>query len=220
MNRNPQGKCIIVNNFNFHDKAYNRPGAEYDEQTLEALFGSLSFDVQIHRNLDSCGMRGLARTIASEDHSKFDAFICIVMSHGGDHDTILGVDGRIVTVEEMTSEFNTVRCETLKEKPKVFIFQFCRKSLSESLLHENHFMDSIVGKLHVDSTFSKGTSAHEADFLLAFATTPGCYCYRYENHGSPFIPVSMKIFIFVFLLLLLLLLLYNYYCYYYYYYYY
>ena len=70
----------------------------------------------------------------------------------------------------------------------------CGKSLSESLLHENHFMDSIVGKLHVDSTLSKGTSAHEADFLLAFATTPGCYCYRYENHGSPFIQVSMKIF--------------------------
>ena len=198
MNRNPRGKCIIINNSNFQDKAYNRPGAEWDEQALEALFEDLSFDVEIYQNLDSCDMRNHVRIIASEDHSESDALFVIVMSHGGDHDTVLGVDERNITVEEMMSEFKAARCKTLEGKPKVFIFQVCRGSSSEFLEHERRHIDSTVSRPCVDSTLSRGTSPQEADFLLAFATTPGYYSYRDEDHGTPFIQVSMKMFIYAF----------------------
>ena len=198
MNRNPRGKCIIINNSNFQDKAYNRPGAEWDEQALEALFEYLSFDVEIYQNLDSRDMRELVRTIASENHSESDALFVIVMSHGGDHDTILGVDQRNITVEEMMSEFKAARCKTLEGKPKVFIFEVCRGSSSEFLEHERRHIDNTVSRLRGDSTLSRGTSPQEADFLLAFATTPGYYSYRDEDHGTPFIQVSMKMFIYAF----------------------
>ena len=198
MNRNPRGKCIIINNSEFQDEAYNRPGAEFDEQALEALFEYLSFDVEIHPNLDSRDMRDLVRTTASENHSESDALFVIVMSHGGDHDTVLGVDQRNITVEEMMSEFKAARCKTLEGKPKVFIFQVCRGSSSEFLEHERRHIDSTVSRPCVDSTLSRGTSPQEADFLLAFATTPGYYSYRDEDHGTPFIQVSMKMFIYAF----------------------
>ena len=143
-------------------------------------------------------MRDHVRIIASEDHSEFDALFVIVMSHGGDHDTVLGVDERNITVEEMMSEFKAARCKTLEGKPKVFIFQVCRGSSSEFLEHERRHIDSTVSRPCVDSTLSRGTSPQEADFLLAFATTPGYCSYRYKDHGAPFIQVSMKMFIYAF----------------------
>ena len=79
MNRNHRGKCLIINNSEFQDEAYSRPGAEFDEQALEALFEYLSFDVEIYQNLDSRDMRELVRTIASENHSESDALFVIVM---------------------------------------------------------------------------------------------------------------------------------------------
>ena len=198
MNRNPRGKCIIINNSEFQDEAYNRPGAEFDEQALEILFEYLSFDVKIYQNLNSRDMRDRVRIIASEDHSESNALFVIVMSHGGDHDTVLGVDERNITVEEMMSEFKAARCKTLEGKPKVFIFQVCRGSSSEFLEHERRHTDNTVSRLHGDSTLSRGTSPQEADFLLAFATTPGYCSYRYKDHGTPFIQVSMKMFIYAF----------------------
>ena len=198
MNRNHRGKCLIINNSEFQDEAYSRPGAEFDEQALEALFEYLSFDMEIHPNLDSRDMRDLVRTTASENHSESDALFVIVMSHRVDHDTVLGVDQRNIAVEEMMSELNAARCKTLEGKPKVFIFQVCRGSSSEFLEHERRHIDNTVSRLRVDSTLSRGTSPQEADFLLAFATTPGYYSYRDEDHGTPFIQVSMKMFIYAF----------------------
>ncbi|KAJ7384122.1 Caspase-8 isoform X1 [Desmophyllum pertusum] len=48
------------------------------------------------------------------------------MSHGGDRDCILGVDGRETTVKNLMFEFRGNKCPSLKNKPKVFIIQTCR----------------------------------------------------------------------------------------------
>ena len=139
MNRNHRGKCLIINNSEFQDEAYNRPGAEFDEQALEALFEYLSFDMEIHPNLDSRDMRDLVRTTASENHSESDALFVIEMSHRG-------VDQRNIAVEEMMSELNAARRKTLEGKPKVFIFQVCRGSSSEFLEHERRHLDNTGNK--------------------------------------------------------------------------
>ena len=198
MKSNPRGRCIIINNLNFQNEALNRPGAELDEKALKALFGELLFDVQIYRNLESIEIRKLVIDIAKEDHSNYDAFFFIGMSHGGNHDTILGVDQRPVTVEEIMSEFKAERCKTLESKAKVFIFQACRGSSSDYLVHETHDVDNTVGRHCVDSTLARGTSPQEVDFLVAFGTAPGYFSHRYEDHGTPFIQVSMTMLIYAF----------------------
>lgn len=187
-----------MNNLNFQDEALHRAGAELDEKALKALFDKLLFHVQIYQNLKSLEMRKLVIDIAKEDHSNSDAFFFIGMSHGGNHDTILGVDQRPVTVEEIMSEFKAERCKTLEAKPKVFIFQACRGSSSDRLVHETDHVDPTVGRHCVDSTLARGTSPREADFLVAFGTAPSYFSHRYRDHGTPFIQVSMTMLIYAF----------------------
>ena len=184
-----------MNNIEFEKvKDLDRHGADADEAALKTLFQDLSFDVETHKNLESHQLTNLAKEAAKKSHEKSDAFFFIMMSHGGDHDKLLCKDLRKVSVEDIMLEFKAERCETLATKPKVFIFQACRGSSSEVRGHEGSVVDNIL----TDSTLPRGTSPREADFLLAFATTPGYYSFRDPNNGSPFIQVRMTMFIYAF----------------------
>lgn len=194
MSRNPRGLCFVINNLIFQHEADNRHGAEFDEAALEALFKELFFAVHVKKNLSGIQMRQVAIDVAAQDHSAYDAFVFIIMSHGGDRDQIYGVDGRPVKIEELMSEFIATKCPTLQNKPKLFIFQSCRGSSTESMVPTNCHIDPVPG-FSADSTLARGTCPQEADFLLAFAAAPGYYSYRYPKSGSLFIQVSMKIFV-------------------------
>ena len=184
-----------MNNFEFENREnLFRYGAVADEVALKTLFEGLSFDVETQRNLKSHQLTKLAREAARENHMESDAFFFIMMSHGGYHDKLLCKDLRNVSVEDIMFEFKAEWCKTLATKPKVFIFQACRGSSSEVGGHEGRGVDNIL----TDSTLPRGTSPREADFLLAFATTPGYYSYRDPNDGSPFIQVRMTMFIYAF----------------------
>lgn len=190
---NPQGLCFILNNSVFENEALNRRGAEYDEAKLKALFQlELLFDVHVKNNLTGNQMREVAIEVAHRDHSAFDSLVFIVMSHGSDRDRISGVDGRHVGIEELMSEFTATKCPTLQNKPKIFILQACRGSLTESMVPANRHADS-VPRLSADSTLVRGACPSEADFLLAFAAAPGYPAYRDEESGSLFIEVSIMI---------------------------
>ncbi|KAJ7393289.1 hypothetical protein OS493_006258 [Desmophyllum pertusum] len=193
MSSNPRGKCIIINNSNFQHEANNRHGAEFDEPALEDLFGrELSFHVNVVPNCTGSQMRDVAIDVAAQDHSAFDAFVFIIMSHGGDRDKIYGVDGRSVRIEELMSEFIATKCPTLQNKPKLFIFQSCRGSSTESMVPPNCHIDS-VPEFSADSTLARGTCPQEADFLLAFSAAPGYYSYRNPKFGSVFIQVLVNV---------------------------
>ena len=184
-----------MNNFEFEKKKnLYRHGANTDQVALETLFQDLSFDVETHINLTSHELTNLAEEAAGKNHEESDAFFFIMMSHGGDHDKLLCKDLRKVSVEDIMFEFKAEWCKTLATKPKVFIFQACRGSSSEVRGHEGRGVDNIL----TDSTLPRGTSPREADFLLAFATTPGYYSYRDPNDGSPFIQVRMTMIIYAF----------------------
>ena len=197
MNRNPRGKCIIVNNFQFGKRNIEtlyRHGTHFDEDALETLFRGLSFDVETHRNLELHQLKKLVKEAAEEKLEKSDAFFFIMMSHGADQDKLVCQDLRTVSVEDIMVEFTAEWCKTLAKKPKVFIFQACRGSHYEVRGQEGRGVDNIL----TDSTLPRGTSPREADFLLAYATTPGYYSFRDPNNGSPFIQVRMTMFIYAF----------------------
>ncbi|KAJ7393290.1 hypothetical protein OS493_006259 [Desmophyllum pertusum] len=192
MSSNPRGLCFIINNLIFQHEADNRHGAEFDKAALKALFKELFFAVRVIKNLTANEMRQVAIDVAGEDHSAFDAFVFIIMSHGGDHDQIYGVDGRPVKIEELMSEFIATKCPTLQNKPKLFIFQSCRGSSTESMVPTNCHIDPVPG-FSADSTLARGTCPQEADFLLAFAAAPGYYSYRNPKSGSLFIQVLVNV---------------------------
>ena len=184
-----------MNNIEFENSTdLCRHGANVDEDALVTLFQGLSFNVETHKNLRLDELLNLAKTAAKGNHEESDAFFFIMMSHGGDNDKLLCEDLLKVSVEDIMSHFKAERCKKLAKKPKVFIFQACRGSYSDVCEHEGPRVDDIL----TDSTLPRGTSPREADFLLAFATTPGYYSYRDSNDGSPFIQVRMTMLIYAF----------------------
>ncbi|KAL9971085.1 hypothetical protein ACROYT_G023571 [Oculina patagonica] len=189
----PRGKCVIKNNEQFHDEAYNRDGAKHDEKRLKDLFEELGFVVDIRRNLTRDEINKTSKDVAAEDHSNFDAFVFIIMSHGGSRDAVFGVDDRAAYVEDVMSEFKAIKCPTLRNKPKLFFIQCCRGPLGEFISPPDRHCDSLVPTLNHDSTLARGACAQETDFLLAFGSAPGHYSYRYPESGSVFIEVLVDV---------------------------
>ena len=195
MNRCPRGMCIIINNIHFNSSngmTDKREGAEFDHVELEKLFNELSFRVDVRYDLDSLQMHRLAIDVARKiDHSKFDAFVFFVMSHGGERDVISGVDGRLVSVEDLMSEFKAANCPKLQSKPKLFFIQTCRGNSNESPFSAFGDVDS-TPVFSPDSTLPRSVCPREADFLLAFSTAPGYVSYRKPLSGSTFVQVSFN----------------------------
>ncbi len=191
MSSNPRGNCIIINNESFENEGDNRDGAEHDEKQLKDLFEELGFAVSIKKNLSRDEMYKVSKDVAACDHSNLDALVFIIMSHGGEGDTVWGVDNRYASIQEIMSEFKAMRCSTLRNKPKLFFMQCCRGSSGEFLSPDPRHCDNLV----CDSMLARSTCPQEADFLLAFASTPGYVAYRYPEGGSVFIQVSKRFYI-------------------------
>lgn len=194
MTSQPRGICLIVNNLEFKDKKTpDRYGAERDEAALHQLFeDELGFEVHVRNDLRNFEMQQVAEEFAAKDHSKYCVFVCFLMSHGGDYGTLEGVKGRKIQIEDITAEFKSSRCESLADKPKLFIIQACRgPSEDPNLLPAHHFAaDSAMGGLGNDSTLPRSDTPSESDFLYAHSTVPGYVSRRSPTSGSPFIEVS------------------------------
>ena len=189
MSSRPRGICLIINNTNFQDKSSVREGAEFDVEELEKLFKKLFFTVQVHSDLECEQMRNVAKECAGQDHSQFDAFVFIIMSHGADGDVIVGVNGREIKFEYLMAEFTFNACKTLQNKPKLFFVQTCRGASLERLSTASGgaVRDAAFTP---DSTLPRSVCPKEADFLLAFATPPGYVAWRNRKRGSQFIQVN------------------------------
>ena len=145
-------------------------------------------------------MENLAAKYRGKDHTHFNAFVMIVMSHGEEDDFILGVDQNSTRVEDLMKEFQKTRCPSLRNKPKVFIIQACRGSSSRSPADHASSPALSLRSIQVDSepretdfssdsTLPRSVVPKEADFLLAFATVPGHVSYRSREDGTYFIQV-------------------------------
>lgn len=177
-----RGKCIIFNNIDFGPNASYRHGAECDERGLKKLFEKLHFTVEINRNLSKERMERLAKEVGHQDHENCDVLFFIIMSHGSHGDTIIGVDGEVISIQALMSPFKPDECPSLRDKPKVFLVQACRGTYSERYIRPMR-----------DSSLSRGTRLQEADFLLAYASAPGYTSTRLST-GSIFIQALIEVF--------------------------
>ena len=195
MGEGPRGICLVINNIKFLYED-ERLGGEKDEKAITDLFfKELNFKVEMRRNLEGLEILKLAQDFARKDHSKYSAFVCIIMSHGDKKDVILGVDKRKARAEDLMSEFTAINCPTLQNKPKLFFIQACRGQGSDRRMNRpepaDNMEDGSIAITHSpDSTLANSVSPREADFLLAFATVPGYQAWRSKITGSWFIQVS------------------------------
>jgi hypothetical protein len=134
MERIPRGLCLIINNEEFKNMTI-RHGSTLDAQRLENVFKKLHFHVELQRNLTRDQM-----IEAIEDAKKYpyhktaDAFVLIILSHGGEGGKIYGVDapnadnGYLIVNRDITVNFNDRHLPNLRGKPKMFFLNTCRGS--------------------------------------------------------------------------------------------
>ncbi|XP_067051379.1 caspase-9-like isoform X2 [Acropora muricata] len=192
MESRPRGLCLIINNMSFRDQNLHRLGANFDEQKLHDLFEKLHFEVCVFKDQHKYQMEWICASYGGVDHSQYDAFVCIIMSHGTSGDKIMGVDGRTIGIEDLMSEFNAVRCPSLANKPKLFLVQACRGSEEGEFPGPND--QQIADNTFSDSTLSRSRLPKESDFLLAYSSVPGYVSFRMPDSGSFFIQTLVDVF--------------------------
>ncbi|XP_053355391.1 caspase-8-like isoform X2 [Clarias gariepinus] len=190
MNQRPVGHCLIINNYNFENtsRLFNRRGTDADKDTLTEVFERMHFSVDERRDCSSTEMLKIVKEFSMEDHSKMDAFVCCILSHG-EKGTVLGTDGIPVPIRELTLPF--ARCSMLTGKPKLFFIQACqgndlqegvwRPDGTEEDEYEHDAEKADVNRLPI-----------EADFLIGMATVESYKSFRHTKTGSIYIQELCK----------------------------
>ncbi|XP_078615852.1 caspase-8-like isoform X3 [Branchiostoma floridae x Branchiostoma japonicum] len=175
MSRAPRGVCVIINNIHFEDMA-ERDGAEGDTDRLRETFDSLGFTVVTFRDLDHAKMVATMKDQGKADHSNYDCFVCVIMSHGT-MGKVYSSDDVGIDICELMKPVNAKKCPSLKGKPKLFFIQACQ---GEKIQRKEGFDHGEYDAKPVPFI------CHEADFFLGLATVPG-YVARRDQDGAPYV---------------------------------
>lgn len=177
-----QGFALIIHNHYFPKrKDSNREGSEKDVEAIRRFCE----DAGIHinktdrptENLKATEIDSLCDEIAKRDFTRYDGFLCFILSHG-DQDGIFGVDDNTIGVQDMVSKFK--KCDTLVGKPKLFFIQACRGSHQDSGM----LIDSDSHPVNEPRPLRLPT---DSDILIAHSTVEGLESYRNRQCGSWFI---------------------------------
>ncbi len=119
----------------------------------------------------------------SKDARHGDCFVCCVMSHGNEAG-VVGCDGQICPLKDITSPFDGDNCPALIGKPKVFFIQACRGHEMQSKV----MVTDGAGYSHMKKSGNVSYSiAKDSDFLIALSTVEGYFSIRDPFSGSWFI---------------------------------
>ena len=134
------GLAFIINNFVFTEDTddisqwvpeHALLGRNIDEHNLIEIFSALGYEVVVHQNCKAERIYEHFRAIQKRDHSKYDSFICCIMSQGSGRD-ILGSDNKLVAIEQLMNLLRKESCPTLARKPKIFfVHAYCREDVPQ-----------------------------------------------------------------------------------------
>ncbi|CDS37385.1 caspase 3 apoptosis cysteine peptidase [Echinococcus multilocularis] len=183
---NPRGVCLLINQRDFDSAKTGqerRDGTDVDADNIERTFIRCGYAVNRATNLTLRKMEFLLDDVRSQNHSKYDSFACVILSHGAEG-IVYASDGTI-NVDRLIGYFRSDRCPTLAGKPKMFFIQACRGCKFDKgiTLSTDASSDSVlVTKLPI-----------EADIFVANSTFPGYYAWRNSHAGSWFIQELCKV---------------------------
>ena len=134
MKRKPRGFCFINNNSDFKNVNDKRIGSDLDVQKLKDTFKELLFTPIIRSDLSRNELLSELKSLAQKDELKdHDAIVISLNSHGYSEHYLCG-DNRSVTFDEVLDIFSNDKCEHLKNKPKIILFNCCRDSDKRKIL--------------------------------------------------------------------------------------
>ena len=169
---------VIVNElFNF-DFLPQRHGADSDRANIKKYCDRAGFHVdKFKNNLTRNEMNTLFKTTSEQDFSPYDAFVCFISSHG-DCGGIYGVDGNLISVDEIVLPLKGKR--SLVGKPKLFFTQNCRGRDVDAGVVPDRPSPPIYHPV-------------EADILVAYSGSDGYEAYRDTTEGSWFITALTEV---------------------------
>ncbi|XP_076089298.1 caspase-8-like isoform X1 [Mytilus galloprovincialis] len=202
MNAFPRGLCIIINNNKFHSQSGfgSRGGSDEDARMLDETFLKLGFIVTIYKDLTAKDMFAVMHGLSTLDHSKYNAVVVCILSHGGEH-VVYGVDGKDIAIRYLTSFFRSSKCKSLANKPKLFFIQACQGNERQTGINQTDLSIQADGPsdLEEGQSFPEtdaedvGRSNNskiipdESDFLIGYATVTGYTSFRSRTRGSFYI---------------------------------
>ena len=179
------GYVLVINNYIFPQRLdVERTGSNDDVRNLQSLFDDFNFTTRTHDNLTQSEIRSLLRETSEKDFSRYDCFVCVILSHGST-DGIHGTDNQAIKIEAITSVFRRNKCPSLEGKPKIFLIQACRGNRQDRVPVES---DS------EPVPYASSSLPSDADFLICFSSAPGHQSYRQQDLGSWFISAIVAIF--------------------------
>ena len=178
------GYVLVINNYLFPGRDdVERTGSNDDVRNLMSLFDDFSFRYKVEHNQSESQMLELLRSTAEKDFSRYDCFVCVILSHGT-KDGIYGTDEKVIKIEAITSPFRRNECPSLEGKPKIFLIQACR----------GPGQDRVPVESDSDPIPLSSSLPADADFLICFASAPGHQSYRQAHLGSWFISSVFDVF--------------------------
>lgn len=140
------------------------------------------------------------------DHSQEDCLVVIILSHGEciqfheigqtilSHDRIsyIHAKDKIYALQSVFNRFTNQNCETLIDKPRIFLIQACQGIETDEgfELKPNKFQKTAetdgIGSIGVEK-LEMVPVLPQKDFLIVYSSVPGFYAFRNTEHGSWFI---------------------------------
>lgn len=202
-----RGLAVVVNNDKFDpvDKDLHlsdRHGTVKDGQDLAKLLIDMGFDdVNVLRDLTGEDMkRDLQRVAKDERHNDADCFVCVILTHGDNGGVLYGTDGVKLTVQDVIAPFANL--ESLRGKPKLFLFQACRGNMLDAGVDAVDAPGDDANHDPTDDVDAPGNDVDDdtivfptdPDLLLAFSCVNGYFSWRHTIEGSVFARAVVKVF--------------------------
>ncbi|GAB1293841.1 Caspase-1 [Apodemus speciosus] len=182
--------ALIICNTEFQHLS-RRVGADVDLREMKLLLQDLGYTVKVKENLTALEMMKEVKEFAAcPEHKTSDSTFLVFMSHGI-QEGICGTTysnevSDILKVDTIFQMMNTLKCPSLKDKPKVIIIQACRGEKQGVVLLKDSVGDSekefLTDAIFEDDGIKK---AHiEKDFIAFCSSTPDNVRFSFEQPES------------------------------------
>lgn len=162
-----RGVLFLVNNINFPNLK-TRKGADQDRVNLITLFRKFGFIIYYFENLRAHKFNDFVKILIKSDVLKTaDCLVFGVLTHGDEENSAYFSDEGIINVEDILFKFNNRDCPYLKDKPKIFLFPFCRGSEADLGINVSY------RKAERDSIERQTNIPKMTDMLICYGSVPG-----------------------------------------------
>jgi caspase Dronc len=137
----------------------------------------------------------LDELLESEHLRSTDSFVLGILTHGDYHEGVATIefhDSSYTNLDTVITKFQNHNCQQLINKPKIFLFPFCRGNVSDHGVYIQRYAKLERDHIGAEVTMSVNMPTF-SDILICYATVPGFQTHRDPMYGSWYIQSMCKI---------------------------